>query len=70
MNASDLLLNVHNLHPLYFFALIQLPIIAQRSLLPPRSLLFTNVWLACHTIEDVAALGSEALKVGSYIGSR
>ena len=69
MDAPNLLLNIHNLHPFHFFALIQLPIIAQRSSLPPRSLLFADDWLASHTIEDVTALGSEALEVGGYIGS-
>lgn len=67
MDASNLLFDIHNLHPLHFFALIQLPIIAQRRPLPPRSLLFTDDWLASHTVEDVTALGSEALEVGGYI---
>lgn len=66
VDASNLLLNIHNLH---FFALVQLPIIAQSRPLPPRSLLFADDWLASHTIEDVTALGSEALEVGGYIGN-
>lgn len=69
MDASNLLLNIHTLHPLQFFALIQLPIIAQRCPFPPRSLLFADDWLASHTVEDITALGSEALEVGRYIGS-
>ena len=68
MDASNLLLNVHDLHPLHFFALIQLPIIAQCCPLPPRSLLFTNDWLTGHTVEDVTSLGSEALEIGGHVG--
>lgn len=69
MDAPNLLLNIHNLHPLHFFALIQLSIIAQRCPLPPRSLLFADDKLASHTIEDVTALRSETLEIGGYIGS-
>lgn len=70
MDASNLLFNIHNLHPLHLFALVQLPVIAQRCPLPSGSLLFADDWLSSHTIEDVTALGSEALEVGGYIGSR
>ena len=68
MDASNLLLNIHNLHPLHFFALVQLPIIAQRCPLPPRSLLFADDWLTSHTVEDVTSLGSEALEISGYVG--
>ena len=67
MDASNLLLDIHNLHPLHFFALIQLPVIAQRCPLPPRSLLLADDWLASHTVEDVTTLRSEALEVGGDI---
>lgn len=69
VDAPNLLPNVHSLHPLHFFALIQLPVIAQSCLLPPRSFLFADDWLASHAIEDITALRSEALEVGLYIGS-
>lgn len=67
MDATNLLLNIHSLH---FCAPVQVPIIAQRRSLPSGSLLFADDWLASHTIEDVTALGSEALEVGGHIGSR
>ena len=69
MDASNLLLNIHNLHPLHFFALIQLPVIAQRCSLSPRGLLFANDWLASHTVEDITALRSKALEVRGHIRS-
>ena len=68
VDTSNLLLNIHNLHPLHFFALIQLSIIAQRCPLSPRSLLVADDWLASHTVKDIAALGSETFEIGSYIG--
>ena len=69
MNSSNLLLNVHNLHPLHFLALIQLSIIVQRGPLPPCSLLFADDWLASHTVKDVTALRSKAFEISGYIGS-
>lgn len=69
MDAPNLLLNIHNLHPLHLFALVQLPIIAQRCPLPPRSLLFADDGLASHTVENITALRSETLEIGGYIGS-
>ena len=68
VDTSNLLLNIHNLHPLHFFALIQLPVIAQRCPLSPRGLLVADDWLASHTVEDITALGSETLEIGGYIG--
>ena len=69
MDPPNLLLNVHNLHPLHLFALVQLSIIAQRCPLPPRSLLLADDGLASHTVEDITALRSEALEIGGYIRS-
>ena len=68
MNSSNLLLNVHYLHPLHFLALIQLSIIVQRGPFPPCSLLFANDWLASHTVKDVTALRSKAFEINGYIG--
>ena len=70
VDLPDLFLNIHSLHPLHLFPLIQLPVVVRGRLLSPRLLLFANDRLTRDAIKDVRALRGEALEVGSYIGCR
>ena len=67
MDLPYLLLNIHPLHPLHLLPLVQLPIIAQRRLLPPRLLLLADDRLARHAIEDVRPLRCETFQVGGDV---
>lgn len=64
MNLPDLLLNVHALHALQIFALLQLPVVAHRRFFPARRLLLADGRLARHAVKDVATLRAQPLQVG------
>lgn len=70
MNLPDLLLDIHPLHSLHILALLQLPIVTQRSLFPARCLLLADHRLPCHAVKYVASLRAESLEIGSHITRR
>lgn len=70
MNLPDLLLDIHPLHPLQILALLQLPVVAGRRLLPPRGLLLADDWLPRHTVEHIAPLRAEPLEIGGHVAGR
>lgn len=70
MNLSNLLLDIHPLHPLHFLPLVQLFIITRGSLLPPRLLFFANDRLTRDAIKDIGTLRGETFQVGRYVRGR
>lgn len=70
MNLPYLLLNIHSLHSLKILALLQLPVVARRRLLPPRRLLVADYGLSRHAVKHIAALRRETFEVGGDVGGR
>ncbi len=64
MNLSNLLLDIHPLHPLQILALFQLPIITRRRSLPPRCLFVRDFRLPGRAVEHVTSLRAKSFQVG------
>lgn len=70
MNLPNLLIDIHPLPPLHLLALLQLAIVIQRRLLPPRGLLFADDGLSGDTVENIAALRCKPLEIGCNVAGR
>lgn len=70
MDLPNLLVDIHPLPPLHLFALLQLAVVIQRRLLPPRGLLFADDGLSGDTVEYIAPLRRQSLEIGCHVAGR
>lgn len=56
MDLPNLLVDIHPLPSLHLLAFLQLAVVIQGRLLPPRGLLFANDGLSGDTVEYIAPL--------------